>query len=180
MRNSATESTCPQFQFKFTGKCRNNNCIFWSDSDQTACLSLDLNVQTATDLVTARNSALLTRLAGSEDPEKQLEASNSLLRLALVFGLKLQEFEVTDIELCSCGARKSACRQGKVCEQRKQWLKWLSLLFQPIVKLNDTLIEREVYHLLLKSILTHTKTHKLPALLESAVATLEISRRLVK
>lgn len=182
MKAEHIDAHCPEFGFTFTAKCRNSNCMFSHESHKTGsfnCLKLDSEVKTGIDYVTAKNSKLLEKLAKSDDPQIQLEASRMLLHFSFILSFKVQKFEKLDYLLCKCGARQESCHGGPVCDRRQQWFGWLMKMFSPVIALNSALTQREVYHLLVKSILFYRKTMKFPALIEEAIPGLIISKRML-
>lgn len=175
-----SEIRCPRLDFAFTGHCPNSNCLLWHKTEvegQTGCLQLDNQVKDGLGFATARNNKLLVYLAGSEDPEVQLEASQAMLRFGLLFALNVTNYERDNRSLCKCGSLDTTCGKSTPCEQRKLWCDWLLKLFMPITTLNGHLTKRELCHVMLKSLLQHHKTHKLPSLLEAALPGLALSKR---
>ena len=182
MQTEVKDMRCPEFGFAFMAKCINSNCLFFNESHQTGsfhCLKLDSEVKTGLDYVTMKNSKLLQKLAKSDDPVVQLEASRMLLHFSFILSFKVQKFEKTDFLLCKCGSRLDSCHGGPVCERRQQWFGWLMKMFSPVVALNSSLTQREVFHIIIHSILFYRKTMKFPALIEEAIPGLIISKRML-
>jgi hypothetical protein len=156
--------------------------MFFHESHQNGsyhCLKLDNEVKTAIDYVTAKNSKLLQKLAKSDDPVIQLEVSRMLLHFSFILSFKVQKFEKLDFLLCKCGSRLDACHGGPVCERRQQWFGWIMKMFSPVVALNSSMTQREVFHTIVKAILFYRKTMKFPVLIEEAIPGLIISKRML-
>lgn len=176
------EVQCPKLDFAFTGLCPHNECILWYKSGEdtcTGCLKLDRNVSTGIEHATSVNNKVLEKLAGSDDPQIQLEASKMLLHFGLLYSVNLVEYQLPSFELCKCGAKADTCSHNGACESRLKAGSWLLQLFMPLMALNSQATKRERLHVLWATMMQHHKNNRLPSLVEKLLPTLALSKRIV-
>lgn len=174
---------CPKLDFGFTGLCPHDQCMLWyktAEENCTGCQILDRNVKSGIEQATSVNNKLLEKLAGSDDPQVQLDASKMLLHFALLFAVNLVEYQLPSFELCKCGAKVETCSHNGACTTRSKFGSWLLQLYMPLLALNSQTTNRERLHVLWVTILQHHKNNRLPNFVEKYLPTLALSKRIIQ
>jgi len=172
---------CPRMPFNFAGRCPVDTCMLWykaESADNTCCLQLDHGVMNGEQMLESTNAPLLARLAKSDDPQKQLAVSKSLLHFAMFFGTHMAEYvSEPNSSHCRCGANKKHCPgSGEACNSRRGATDWLLNLMSPLSR-SEVIPLREMRHFVVASLFMYAKTYTLPPAIRELLRECGIDRR---